>query len=303
MPLTAARFIALPKAPCRLRAGFLFNSFTLLAAAALFFAGTALAAATPQQETAIRPNIDANQLAREVVQNELKAESDDQTLWRYRQITEQNGTTQLLAVVQTKQGEIHRLLAVNGKPLGPKQAQAEDNRIQKLLADPEQFQQQQKSRAQDARQERELLRMLPDAFLFQYDGMKENLVGLAFTPNPNFRPPDREGSVFHHMEGTIWVDPEQKRLAEIDGHLTTEVKFWGGLLGHLDKGGTFAVKQEDLGSGRWEMTFLNVQMDGKALFFKTIAVREKETYSNFELLPDSTTLQKAAEILKIDTSS
>ena len=303
MQQTAKHILAFRIATRRLGGSLSCNGSPFLAIAVLLLASAAFAAPTPQQKSAERPEMDANQLAKEVVQNELNAETSDQTLWRYRETIQQGGTAQVLEVVETKQGEIHRLLEMDGKPLNATQAQAEDDRIRKLLSDPKQFQEQQKDRAQDARQERTLLRMLPEAFLFQYDGTKENLVGLKFTPNPNFHPSDREGAVFHHMEGTIWVDPGQKRLAEIDGRLTTEVKFWGGLLGHLDKGGTFSVKQEDLGSGHWEMTSLNVQMDGKALFFKTIAVREREVYSNFEPLPDGTTLKKAAEILKVDTSS
>ena len=41
---------------------------------------------------------------------------------------------------------------------------------------------------------------------------------------------------------------------------------WG-WLGHLDKGGTLLVTQQDLGSGHWELTMLDVEMNGKALFF------------------------------------
>jgi hypothetical protein len=41
------------------------------------------------------------------------------------------------------------------------------------------------------------------------------------------------------MEGTVWVDDKENRLAEISGRLIDEVKFGSGFLGHLDKGGTF----------------------------------------------------------------
>jgi hypothetical protein len=108
--------------------------------------------------------------------------------------------------------------------------------------------------------------------------------------------------VFHHMEGTLLVDGQQKRLAEISGELTSEVKFLGGLLGHLNKGGTFLVKQQDLGSGHWELTTMDVQMNGKALFFKTIAVREQETDTHFQQVPDDMTLQQALEVLQKDAS-
>jgi hypothetical protein len=80
------------------------------------------------------------------------------------------------------------------------------------------------------------------------------------------------------------------------------VKFLGGLLGHLNKGGTFLVKQQDLGSGHWELTTMDVQMNGKALFFKTIAVREQETDTHFQQVPDDMTLQQALEVLQKDAS-
>jgi hypothetical protein len=104
------------------------------------------------------------------------------------------------------------------------------------------------------------------------------------------------------MEGDLLVDSRQNRLAEISGQLTSEVRFFGGLLGHLDKGGTFLVRQQDIGSGHWELTSMDIEMNGKALFFKTIAVREREVYSNFRQVPDGTTLQQALAYLQRDTS-
>jgi hypothetical protein len=84
-----------------------------------------------------------------------------------------------------------------------------------------------------------------------------------------------QGRTMSTAEDFRHVDANQKRLAEISGKLMSEVKSGGGVLGHLDRGGTFLVKQQDLGSGHWEITMLDVQMIGKALFFKTIDVAEK----------------------------
>jgi hypothetical protein len=67
---------------------------------------------------------------------------------------------------------------------------------------------------------------------------------------------------------------------------------------HLDKGGAFLVKQQDIGSGHWEVTSMDVQMNVKVLIFKTIAVRERETYSHFRKLPDSLTLRQALAFLQ-----
>jgi hypothetical protein len=99
------------------------------------------------------------------------------------------------------------------------------------------------------------------------------------------------------MEGEMWVNDSQKRLARIRGQLTAEVKFAAGLLGHLEKGGHFEVEQRELSPGQWELTFMEVKMKGKALFFKTIAVEEKELRSDFHTVPDGLTLTEAAGML------
>lgn len=242
--------------------------------------------------------LDAERLARDVFENEVHAQINDQSLWCYRQLKEEQGKKTLFAVCQTNVGEIDRLLEVNGQELNPKQRQAEDQRIQKMLDDPDQLRQQQKKSAEDSKQERELLQMFPDAFRFEYAGMQRNLIKLSFSPNPNFRPSDRAAQVFHHMQGSLLVDGEQKRLAEIEGRLTSPVKFGWGLLGHLDKGGTFLVDQQDMGSGHWQLTTLDVEMDGKALFFKTIAVREKELNTDFQQVPESIRPWQAFELLR-----
>jgi len=68
--------------------------------------------------------------------------------------------------------------------------------------------------------------------------------------------------------------------------------------GHLDKGGTFEVKQEPVARGFWELTALHVEMRGKVLFFKTIGVQQNYSRSNFRRVPDNVTLAQAAQMLR-----
>jgi hypothetical protein len=134
--------------------------------------------------------------------------------------------------------------------------------------------------------------MLPDAFLFNYGKRGGDLIQLNFTPSRSFHPPTREAEVFHAMEGSVWVNGKQARVEEITGQLIHEVKFAGGLLGHLNKGGTFLVKQAEVAPGYWELTLLKVQMKGKALFFKTIGVHHDYSRSDFRQIPDNLTLAR-----------
>jgi len=237
-------------------------------------------------------------LVREVIHNEMEAQLSDQSLWCYREQRQEDGKpAKTLQVCQTKDGELERLVALDGRELTSLQAQAEDERIQRLVSRPEQLRAKQKKDREDGEQARNLLATLPDAFLFQCDHQSGNLVTLRFRPNPAFRPSTRSAQVFHHMEGTLVVDAAQGRLVEINGHLTSEVKFLGGLLGHLDKDGTFCVKQQNVGEGHWDLRFMSVQMSGKALFFKTITVLETKSLIDYKPLPRGATLQQAADFL------
>jgi hypothetical protein len=135
--------------------------------------------------------------------------------------------------------------------------------------------------------------MLPDAFIFEYGVRREDLQEMKFKPNP----PSHEAAVFHAMEGSLWVNAKQKRLAEISGRLTRPVKFAGGLLGHLDAGGQFYVKQEEVQPGYWELATLNLDLKGKALFFKTISVQQKIQRSSFLRVRDDLTAEQGAKLL------
>jgi hypothetical protein len=250
---------------------------------------------------AAQPPEDANAFVRNVLQNEVEAQRQDQSLWIFRKVKVEKGQQQVFYVCQTKEGQIERLVSIDGEPLPPQRAQAEDARIHKLLAHTNEMLEQQRKEQKDAEQARSLLKAFPDAFRFQFDGMQGNLVRLKFTSNPHFHPSSRPEQAFPHVEGTLLLDPQKKRLAGLTGKLTSAVKFGGGVLGHLDSGGTFAVQQQEVAPGYWEVTSMRIRVNGKALFFKTIAVQDEETYTNFKPVPEGTNLLKAAEILKNHT--
>ena len=245
----------------------------------------------------------ANDFAREFFQHEIASQQQDHSLWSFRETKREDGKIKLMDVCQTHQGHVERLIAVDGRPLDAQALAQEDARIQSVISDPAQIRQRQKKEREDGEQARKLMRMFPDAFLFQYDGDQGAMVRLRFSPNPAFHPPDHASQVFHHMEGTVLVDADQKRLAAINGKLTSEVKFFGGLLGYLDKGGTFHVQQKEVGPKIWEVSVMHVHMDGRALLFKTIAVQEDETYTDFRSVPDDMSLEQAAQRVKAGDST
>jgi len=249
---------------------------------------------TPGQET-------ARQLVREVIQNEIRAQTDNHNLWSYRDLSEHNGKKLLFAYCETREGTIHRLLAVNGHPLSPRQQQAEDERIEKLVRSPAAVLEAQKKESSDAEEEQKCLKLFPDAFVYREEDRHGDLMQLAFSPDPGFQASGFLAHALHALQGTMVVNVKDKRLVSLDGCLTNGVKFWGGLLGYLDAGGTFSVSQQKVAPGDWELSSLIVQMTGKALLFKTIGVQQHDSYSNYTPIPPNFTLAQAAERLQKDS--
>jgi len=249
-----------------------------------------------------RPGQNPNTFVREILQHECAAQLQDHALWSYRETKHEDGNLNTYSVYQTSRGEIDRLVSINGHPLSSARAADEDARISKLLHHPREMRSAQRKAAEDGDRARNLLKMFPDAFLFQYDGKVGAFVRVAFRPNPQFHADTRPAQVFHHMEGTILLDPLDKRLIAIRGRLTSEVKFGYGLLGYLDPGGTFEVQQKEVSPGYWEVTLMHVDMRGKALFFKTIGAYEDERYTDFKRVPANTSPEQAAVLVRQNAS-
>jgi hypothetical protein len=250
-------------------------------------------------------SLSANDLVRRVIANELRMQDQDHTHWMYEEETTKAGVKEIKAVAGTKDGTVTLLVARNGQPLAEDEQNREKERMNAFIHDREAQEKRKRAAEDDAAKTKRLLSMLPDAFHFSYAQGSEDTgdtVRLDFQSNPAYHAPSREAQVFHEMAGTLTVDRKEERLVEINGKLMNDVKFFGGMLGHLDRGGTFDVRQVRVGANHWEIERLKVNMKGKALFFKTISVQQDETHSHFQQLPDNMTLAEAADLLVKDAA-
>jgi hypothetical protein len=236
-------------------------------------------------------------LVKAVIRTELSTAKTAEVRWNYRSDKEVDGNQETREVVETNSGSLDRLIAISGKPLSDGQQRNEVERLLRLSHNVEEQRKLEQTRRKDAQQCIAFLQMIPDAFLFEDAGESGELIKLTFRPNPSFQPSSREGKVLHEMAGEIWVNATQRRLVSINGQLMNEVKFGGGLLGHLEKGGQFTVKRAEIAPSHWELTEMTVNMRGKALLFKTISVQQKELRTNFEPVSDDLTLSDAAGLL------
>ena len=238
-------------------------------------------------------------LVREVIHNELNEPQGTQLKWRYVSEKEADGKQETREVIETGRGVLDRLIAIGGKPLGGFQRQQEMDRLLQIWHSPVQQAKLEQSRRKGVEQCDAFLKMIPDAFVFEYTGEHagQNLWKLTFQPKPGYTPPSWQGKILHQMSGEMWVDADQKRLASVSGQLLNEVKFAGGLLGHLEKGGRFRVARAEISRGQWKTVEMLVDMNGKALLFKAISVQQKERHRDFERVPEDLSIADAAALL------
>jgi hypothetical protein len=67
------------------------------------------------------PSISANELLRKAVDHELRADKEDQSHWMYKSTTNKSGREVTKEVIETKQGNLDRLLSINGKAINEEQ--------------------------------------------------------------------------------------------------------------------------------------------------------------------------------------
>lgn len=242
-------------------------------------------------------NLPPRQLVQEVMQNELRADSDDHSHWIYRDQKKTGGEQKVTVVIETTAGSVHRTIEINGQPLTPQQRSQDEAEMQRLVHDSEAQQRQRQNSKHDDEQARDLMRMLPDAFIWTEAGEKNGEVTLDFKPDPSFKSPTRAARVFAAMAGKMVVDEKQKRLKSLSGVIIAPVEFGWGLLGKLEKGGTFQVERREIAPDEWQPIQTHIHIHGKALLFKSINQQEDEEISDYKPAPSSLNLAQAAELL------
>jgi hypothetical protein len=259
--------------------------------------GTTLLAQTPTDTLPPLPK-DPNQFVKEAIKHQLEADAADHTHWRYHIHREDEKGSQDRDVIDTKDGQIARTVFINGKPLTPEQRSADELRMKKLVEDPEERAKRDKRAKEDEEKGVQMFKAIPDAFIFKYEGAENGQVRLSFFPNPHYNAPTRELQVFRSMSGMIWIDRVALRMSRLDGSLFEDVTFGWGLLGRLNKGGTFSVTQGRVGDGHWEILSLDVKMSGHAVIFKTINVRQLQRMTGFRRVSDNMTISQAYQLLE-----
>jgi len=273
--------------------------------AALWFLSGQIFAST--QLSVAQPSRDPAELVRTVVQNEVKASTNsaEPLFFSGTKTTPRGSTTKLY--VETSEATAGMVIAYNGTPLTPEQRRGEQARLERFVKDPEELRKKKAQEREDAARTMRIVRALPDAFLYEYDGQEmgtegvgkpgEPLVRLKFRPNPNYDPPTRVEEVLRGMQGYVLVDAAHERMASIDGTLFRDVGFGWGILGHLDKGGRFVVHQQAVDGKLWAISSMSLKFTGRILLVRSLAIDSTEVFSGYKRVASNLTFAQGLELL------
>jgi hypothetical protein len=249
----------------------------------------AIHAQMPASETPV-------QLVRDVVYNELH-DHQRHGYWRYWIEKQALQQTKVVEQVETADGPVTRLVSNGGRPLNASDLQEEQERLDHLLRSPQEQARHRQDFIDDEKRIGRLLALLPEAFLFEDAGVENGCFHLRFRPNPEYPPHSIEARIFHAMRGDLWIDTRTKRMERLDGQLEENVDFGYGILGRLYKGGWFRLQRTQVSSTDWKTERLEIHMNGRALFLKTISRETSEVRGGFAPVPTGLSLAQGMKLL------
>lgn len=258
------------------------------------------------------PDLPAGSLVRIAVANEVTAAAHPNPLHMFHSRKQTPKGTQTRLYVETDDALAAMVIAVNDHPATAEQLQAENGHLDWLMNNPDQLRKKHAREKEDDERTMRILKALPDAFLYEYDGTEMGVTGtgqdgvplvkLKFSPNPSYSPPSRVEQALDGMQGEVLIDSRLRRIAEVSGTLFREVSFGWGIIGHLDKGGHFLVRQGDLGlgDGEWGITEMKIEITGRILIFKGFSLISDEVLSDFRIVGKNLTFAQGVELLRTE---
>jgi hypothetical protein len=242
------------------------------------------------------PSEPTGKLVKEACYNAIR-QREVKSLWSYRVERHEDNHIILEQVIETVDIPVTHLLAVDGHAPTPAQLKEEEERHRSLLKNSDGQSAFKKEHDDDSKKLEEMLRIIPEAFVFQDQGKQRGLEKLAFHPNPEFKPKTYQQRVLHVLVGTAFIDLQDKQIARISATLAQRVEFGLGFLGRVDRGGTVNIVRTRLPEGVWQVSMEKIDLSGRIAIFKSLNRRKDERRSAFKLVAPGTTVVQALDQL------
>jgi len=270
----------------------LFRSLSaLLLAAALGLAQDS--AVTKASDSATTPTTLSQDQIRELIRQcaEKDLENDkklrDYTYVERQEMHHLNGKgevksteTETSEVMEIYGEPVQKLVAKNDKPLSPKDAQKEDEKIQKIIDkrknESESDRRKRLEREEkDREEERQFVREVADAYNFKFIGIetlngRDNYV-IDGDPKPGYQPVRKEAKILPKMRFRVWIDRADSQVAKLDVECIDTISF-GLFLARLHKGSRVILENTRVNDEVWLQQHVAVKADARIALLKDFNV-------------------------------
>ncbi len=199
-------------------------------------------------------------------------------------------------IAETPSGRVRFLLKEDGQPLPPDRAGKERGRLAEDAAHPEAFVKREQAQKDDETHARQMLELLPKAFILENMKEQNGDWRIDFRPDPNYSPSGMEERVLHGMSGWMLINQRQMRLHHIEGRLPADLSIGFGLVS-VKAGSNFETTKAAF-DGDWRTVRVISDIRGKAALFKSISRNQDVTRGEFKRVENTLSVPQAVEMVE-----
>lgn len=186
--------------------------------------------------------------------------------------------------------QVQRQVSKDDKPLPPKDAAKEEEKIDKLIAKYKNETEDQRAKrlekAEKSRREgRDFVKEIADTFNFTMlppetvDGRA--LYAIQGEPKPGYEPHSKNGKFLTKFRGKIWIDQNEYQWVKADLETIDTISF-GWFVARLHKGTHLYIEQTRVNDEVWLPKLLRLNLGARVALFKDLNYDVTQTYSDYK---------------------
>ena len=200
------------------------------------------------------------------------------------------GGTRTYHVMMIEGSPYNRLVALNGKPLGPEEDRREQEKLDQVVAErPHEGAGERQARIKkyqrDRRRDHAMMAQLTDAFNFTLEGERvfhgRRVYLLKARPRPGYRPPTMETKALTGMQGQLWIDSQSYQWVKVEARVVRPVEIEG-VLAQVEPGTRFELENAPVSEGIWLPSHYAMRAKARILWVYTRHDRDNETYFGYQ---------------------
>jgi len=198
--------------------------------------------------------------------------------------------TRTYEVLQIYNEQVRRLIAKDDKPLPPKDAAKEEEKIQKMIdkrkhESDSQREKRLKEEEKEQRENREFVEEIADAYDFKLAAMevldgRETYV-IDGEPRPGFEPKRKEAKILPKFRFRVWIDRAENQWVKLDAQCIDTVSF-GIFLARIHKGSRIVIDTTRVNNEVWLPRHVAVHVDVRVALLKNFNVEEDIVYKDYK---------------------